>query len=227
LLPHLLEVVPPPATILDVGGGTGRMAIPLAQQGYEVTILEPAASGMLIAHQKAKATGVADRLHFVCGGVEDILLLAPETFDAVLGLQSILFLDDLRPALRNMLAICRKAIAFDVISLYGFIYGRMEGFQVTPETVECTLQTGRTPGEETIQRETFRCYTSGEVREVAEEAGVIVDSIAPLSFLEVLGWRGSPENSSASILESRFRDDPILREFSAFHLVMGRKAASG
>ena len=38
LLEHLPE---PPAPVLDVGGGAGHQSFPLAQAGYEVTLLEP------------------------------------------------------------------------------------------------------------------------------------------------------------------------------------------
>ncbi len=39
---HLLEHLPaPPAAVLDVGGGAGHQSFPLAQAGYEVTLLDP------------------------------------------------------------------------------------------------------------------------------------------------------------------------------------------
>jgi SAM-dependent methyltransferase len=39
---HLLaHLPPPPATILDVGGGAGHQSFPLAEIGYEVTVLDP------------------------------------------------------------------------------------------------------------------------------------------------------------------------------------------
>jgi SAM-dependent methyltransferase len=38
LLEHL---PPPPATVLDVGGGAGHQSLPLAQAGYQVTLLDP------------------------------------------------------------------------------------------------------------------------------------------------------------------------------------------
>ncbi|HET6810299.1 MAG TPA: methyltransferase [Acidimicrobiales bacterium] len=38
---HLLEhLPPPPASVLDVGGGAGHQSFPLAQAGYEVTLLD-------------------------------------------------------------------------------------------------------------------------------------------------------------------------------------------
>jgi SAM-dependent methyltransferase len=42
---HLLEhLLPPPATVLDVGGGAGHQSFPLAQAGYEVTLLDSSAA---------------------------------------------------------------------------------------------------------------------------------------------------------------------------------------
>src|SRR5580700_9010857 len=39
---HLLEHLPaPPATVLDVGGGAGHQSFPLAQAGYDITLLDP------------------------------------------------------------------------------------------------------------------------------------------------------------------------------------------
>jgi S-adenosylmethionine-dependent methyltransferase len=38
---HLLEhLPPPPAVVLDVGGGAGHQSLPLAQAGYDVTLLD-------------------------------------------------------------------------------------------------------------------------------------------------------------------------------------------
>jgi S-adenosylmethionine-dependent methyltransferase len=37
----LEQLPPPPARVLDVGGGAGHQSFPLAQAGYEVTLLDP------------------------------------------------------------------------------------------------------------------------------------------------------------------------------------------
>jgi S-adenosylmethionine-dependent methyltransferase len=42
---HLLEHLPaPPAAVLDVGGGAGHQSFPLAQAGYDVTVLDPSSA---------------------------------------------------------------------------------------------------------------------------------------------------------------------------------------
>ncbi len=50
---HLLEHLPdPPATVLDVGGGAGHQSFPLAQAGYELTLLDPSPAMLEKAQQR-------------------------------------------------------------------------------------------------------------------------------------------------------------------------------
>ncbi|MEN4041128.1 MAG: methyltransferase domain-containing protein [Anaerolineaceae bacterium] len=74
---------PPPARILDIGGGPGRYSIGLAQRGYQVTLLDLAEGNLELARQKAAAAGVkldeirqADAL--------DLSFIPDERFDALL-----------------------------------------------------------------------------------------------------------------------------------------------
>jgi SAM-dependent methyltransferase len=43
---------PPPATVLDVGGGAGHQSFPLAEAGYEVTLLDPSPAMLEKARQR-------------------------------------------------------------------------------------------------------------------------------------------------------------------------------
>ena len=49
LLEHL---PPPPASVLDVGGGAGHQSFPLAQAGYDVTLLDPSPAMLDKAQQR-------------------------------------------------------------------------------------------------------------------------------------------------------------------------------
>jgi len=57
---HLLEHLPvPPATVLDVGGGAGHQSFPLAEAGYEVTLLDPSPAMLTKASQRLERLSVA------------------------------------------------------------------------------------------------------------------------------------------------------------------------
>src|SRR2546422_123181 len=71
----LLRLPAPPATILDAGGGTGAFAIPLAERGYDVTVLDPSADWLAVAERNAALAGASLRL--VRGPAEEAPALTP------------------------------------------------------------------------------------------------------------------------------------------------------
>jgi 2-polyprenyl-3-methyl-5-hydroxy-6-metoxy-1,4-benzoquinol methylase len=74
---------PPPAKIADIGGGPGRYAIALAQEGYAVTLVDLSRGNLALAREKAEAAGVRldATLH---ANALDLSDLASSTYDAVL-----------------------------------------------------------------------------------------------------------------------------------------------
>lgn len=65
--------------ILDVGGGDGMDALPLARAGHEVTVLDPSEGWLAEAKRRAAEAGVP--LSTIVGGVEE---LPPGEWDLVL-----------------------------------------------------------------------------------------------------------------------------------------------
>lgn len=72
-----------PLRVLDVGGGDGRDALPLAEAGHEVTVADPSPSWLAEAERRAAAAGVGERLRTVEGSIDD-LSPAGTGFDLVL-----------------------------------------------------------------------------------------------------------------------------------------------
>ena len=71
---HLLaHLAAPPAAVLDVGGGAGHQSFPLAQAGYDVTLLDPSAAMLDKARQRlARLPGdVQKRVALVAADGED------------------------------------------------------------------------------------------------------------------------------------------------------------
>ena len=50
--------IPAPARIVDYGAGTGRLALPLARAGYQVTAVEPSAEMLSVLKSRAEACGL-------------------------------------------------------------------------------------------------------------------------------------------------------------------------
>jgi S-adenosylmethionine-dependent methyltransferase len=75
LLGDALGLVSRPGSIplvLDCGGGTGRYAVPLAQRGAEVTVVDISADALATLRRRAEEAGVADHIHAVQGDIETL-----------------------------------------------------------------------------------------------------------------------------------------------------------
>ncbi|MHC1781439.1 MAG: class I SAM-dependent methyltransferase [Anaerolineaceae bacterium] len=57
-LEQIAKAVPPPARAVDFGAGTGRLAIPLSQAGYQVTAVDPVRGMLDVLEAGAKAQGL-------------------------------------------------------------------------------------------------------------------------------------------------------------------------
>jgi len=104
---------PPPARILDAGGGSGALAIPLVERGYEVTILEPSAGMRRVAHERVAATGLD--VHVVAGSIEEAPSLTPGPFDAVCCHAVLLYAGDPVRELRHLRAVVREGAILSLL----------------------------------------------------------------------------------------------------------------
>lgn len=96
---------PPPARILDAGGGTGAFAVPLASRGDEVTLLDASEEWLDRARMNAKAAGVEFRT--IRGEVEDAANLLEPGFDVALCHAVLMYTEDPKVGLRQLRSLVR------------------------------------------------------------------------------------------------------------------------
>jgi SAM-dependent methyltransferase len=114
LLEHL---PPPPATVLDVGGGAGHQSFPLALAGYDVTLLDSSPAMLDKARQRlARLPGQArERVSFVRGDGENAEeAVNGQRFAAVLCHGVLGYLDDPEPMVTQL---CRCADDGGIVSI--------------------------------------------------------------------------------------------------------------
>jgi S-adenosylmethionine-dependent methyltransferase len=71
--------------VLDCGGGTGSLAVPLAAQGAQVTVVDVSIDALSTLMRRAAESGVPDRITAVQGEAESLADLVPAAaFDLVL-----------------------------------------------------------------------------------------------------------------------------------------------
>lgn len=120
LIRDLIEhLPPPPAAIVDVGGGAGRVAVPLARKGYEVTILDPSEEALSRAREALGSEDAATqrRVRLVPGrGEEATRLLGQETFDAATCHGVLPSVEDPEPLVRALVRLVRPGGLISVLA---------------------------------------------------------------------------------------------------------------
>ena len=95
-----------PLDIVDVGGGTGVVAIPLASRGHRVTVIDPSPDALASLERRAADSGVTDRIRALQGDAADLADLVPaHEADAVLCHRVLEVLDAPEVALRAMAGV--------------------------------------------------------------------------------------------------------------------------
>lgn len=95
---RLAEWITPGATVLDVGGGAGRYALPLALRGATVTVVEPSDS-MIEALGEATKDALVDGLGVVQANWEEADV---EPADLVFCANVVYFIADIEPFVRKL-----------------------------------------------------------------------------------------------------------------------------
>lgn len=126
---------PPPARILDIGAGPGRYALLLAQQGYDVTIVDLSTRSIAWAKEQFRQSGM--NVQAEVGDARDLYQFAAEQFDAALLLGPLYHLPNLEDRhkavseLRRVLRVGGRAFTM-MLTRAAAIY---EGFNRWPEGI--------------------------------------------------------------------------------------------
>jgi S-adenosylmethionine-dependent methyltransferase len=67
-------------SVLDIGGGTGGLAVRIAAQGHRVTVVDPSPDALAALARRAAEEGVADRVTGLQGDLSDLRELVPDAF---------------------------------------------------------------------------------------------------------------------------------------------------
>jgi S-adenosylmethionine-dependent methyltransferase len=103
--------------VLDVGGGNGADALPLAAQGHHVTIADYSAAMLAEARQAADAAGIGAHLTTTQVALADLPgRFDPAGFDLILCHNVVQYLDDVVGALRLMRGLLREGGLLSLIT---------------------------------------------------------------------------------------------------------------
>ena len=97
--------------ILDVGCGSGRYAVALADKGALVTGVDFSDEMLTMARERAAWEGVADRVTFLSGDFTEFADEHHDEFDAAFAMGVLDYVEDAAGFMRHMAATARHVIA--------------------------------------------------------------------------------------------------------------------
>jgi SAM-dependent methyltransferase len=95
-------------TALDVGGGSGVFAVPLAEMGLTVTVVDTSADALAILGRRALEAGVASQISSIQGDADRLSeVAAPSSFDLVLCHSVLEVVDDAEKTVATIASVLR------------------------------------------------------------------------------------------------------------------------
>jgi len=161
------------ARIVDVGGGTGGFAVPLAELGHRVQVIDPSPDALASLDRRARERGVADRVTGQQGDLADLATLVDEA-DLVLCHGVLEMVDDPAASLGTIAGVLRPGghLSLLVAQRHAAVVARaMAGhFQAAHELLDGDVQAGG-PGRG------GRRFTHDEVVDLLAAAGLAPTSV--------------------------------------------------
>lgn len=214
--------------VLDVGGGSGTDAVPLAVRGCTVTVVDPSIDALATLHRRASEAGVADR---VLGVQSDTDAMASEVAagaaDLVLCHHVLESVDDPRAALTAMVAALAPEgiISLLVTGRYAAVIALSIGGRFVEAAAVHADPAGSFGSADPLRRR----YDIASIQALLSGAGLSVHSIRGMSVVSGLvpgavvqaPVRGARELEA---LEQQIAVDPPLRDIAAeLHVLAVRR----
>lgn len=166
------------ANIVDIGGGTGGFAVPLAELGHRVLVIDPNPDALAALGRRAAEAGVTHLVTARQGDVGDVSDLAEELdgdVDLVLCHEVLEVLDDPPAALATIVSILRPGgtLSLLVAGLHAAVVARaMSGHFHQALSL---LGNPHPPGAPV--QGSGRRFTADELTSMLEDAGLVPDAV--------------------------------------------------
>ncbi|MET0415234.1 MAG: methyltransferase domain-containing protein [Actinoplanes sp.] len=179
-------------TVLDVGGGTGGFAVPLAEAGHSVTVVDASPDALAALTRRAADAGVAERVRAVQGDGDALAaLVAPGSADLILCHAVLEVVDDPAGVVGAIATALRPggAVSLLVAGRAAAILGRAVNGHVRSAAAVANDPEGRAGARDTLRR-----------RYDAESAAALLDA-AGLRVEETHGVRILADLLPAAVVE--------------------------
>jgi len=175
------------ARIVDIGGGTGGFAVPLAELGHTVQVIDPSPDALAALDRRARERGVADRISGQQGDLSDLPTLVEEA-DLVLCHGVLEMVDDPASSLSAIADVLRPGghLSLLVAQRHAAVVARaMAGhFQAARELLDGDPATGRA-GHRFTRDEVVDLLDAAGLRPATVQAVRVFADLVPGSLLDL------------------------------------------
>jgi len=166
-------------TVLDVGGGSGVWAVPLAQAGCMVTVVDPSPDALAVLRRRAEEAGAADRIVAVQGDTDGLAEIAPPgSADLVLAHGVLEVVDDANAAVAALADVtaANGALSVLVANRFAAVLARAMAGRVADARQLLDDPDGRLPGSDDGRHDVLRRrLDTVRLRELLQSVGLTVE----------------------------------------------------
>nr|WP_228532263.1 methyltransferase domain-containing protein [Micromonospora sp. ANENR4] len=187
-------------SVLDVGGGTGGFAVPLAEAGHRVTVVDASPDALAALTRRAAEAGVADRVRATQGDADALTgLVEPATVDLVLCHSVLEVVDDPEPVMSALVTALRPGGAASVLvaGRAAAVFGRAMNGQLDAAAALAADPHGTTGSRDTLRRR----YDATDATALLTAAGLVVEEIHGVRVLADLLPAAVADGQQAALVE--------------------------
>ncbi len=227
LTAELARLGRPPLSVVDVGGGTGGFAVPLAGAGHHVTVVDPSPDALAALARRAAEAGVRDRVTPVQGDGDRLADLVPAgTVDLVLCHSLLEMVDDPARVLQAVAGVLRPGGAVSVLATNrdAAVVSRALSGRLAEAVAVLDDPQGRVD-----ERDRGRRFDLSGLTRLVTGAGLAVVATHGVRVLADLvpATAGDAEPELLHELELRLSDRPPFRDIAAQLHLLARRRVDG
>jgi SAM-dependent methyltransferase len=169
--------------VLDVGGGSGAWAVPLAALGCAVTVVDSSPNALAALQRRARDAGVPDLVQAVQGDVDALGDVVPDgSADLVLGHGLLEIVDDPARSVAALTAAAHPGAAVSVLTAgrYAAVLSRTLAGRLAEARALLTDPDGRFGADDALRRR----WSADALRALLEGGGLAVEVLQGDGILE-------------------------------------------
>lgn len=217
--------------VIDVGGGSGTRAVPLAQGGCRITVVDSSADALAILHRRAQDAGVADRVTGIQADAESLAqVISPGSADLVLCHHLLEEVDDPGAVVFALSAAVRPGGYVSVLTAgrLGAVLGQTLAGRFAQARAMLADPDGRFGENDPLRRR----FDTAEIGELLADAGLRPQTVLGSGVLSGLVSGAARQavpggDHELARLEAEAGLHPILREIAADLHVVAHRPADG